>query len=137
MLKVQSFDRSSLSIDFHCSIHSHPALHVSVCLLFKLIGLASTPQRFHTKYHQQNWDITYHETQQSQRLQCKLIILLSPGRRWSRTEAFGEVARQDRGEARWGQDRGECCHPNVFLTGACVYFVFGSVLNCSQSLSSE
>ena len=120
MLKVQSFDRSSLSIDFHCSIHSHPALHVSVCLLFKLIGLASTPQRFHTKYHQHNWDITYHETQQSQRLQCKLIILLSPGRRWSRTEAFGEVARQDRGEARWGQDCCECCHPGVFRTWECI-----------------
>ena len=42
------------------------------------------------------------------------MILLSLGRRWSRTEAFGEVARQDRGEARWGQDRGECCHPILF-----------------------
>ena len=76
--------------------------------LLKLNGLASTPQRFRTKYHQQNWDITYHETQQSQRMRCKLLILLSPGRRWSRTEAFGEVARQNRGEARWGQDCGEC-----------------------------
>ena len=48
------------------------------------------------------------------------MILLSTGRRWSRTEAFGEVAGQDRGEARWGQDRGECRHPDVFRTWECI-----------------
>ena len=140
MLKVQSFDRSSLSIDFHCSVHSHPALHVSACLLFKLNGLASTQQRFRTKYHQQNWDITYPKTQQSQRIWCKPPILLSSGRRWSRTEAFGEVAGQDRGEARWGQDRGQCFHSIVFGIWESVFRnwgVFGGIeLNLRPRRSS-
>ena len=58
------------------------------------------------------------------------MILLSPGRRWSRTEAFGEVARQDRGEARWGQDRGEWRHSIVFgiwESVFCNWGVFGGI----------
>ena len=121
MLKVHSFDRSSLSIDFHCSVHTTQSPSTPrVCMLvfqIKWLGIHST-----TFSHKISpTELGYYllpridpKTQQSQRIWCKPPILLSSGRRWSRTEAFGEVARQDRGEARWGQDRGECRHPIVF-----------------------